>query len=192
MMTAQVVARGCVVNTIHVDETATVSADHKTIALPTGSIRAADVGGEIIMIQPGAGIGWNLVGSSLVAPEEHPPQFTVDQLRAYASAKASALLTSARDYSVEGVKVKSDAASLTIADLTSLAKQGASKPTETQSWIDNDYNVTEITGDKAVALAQAVSDYVQTIYAEFATVLKGIAAGTINSPQAIERFSWTV
>jgi hypothetical protein len=117
---------------------------------------------------------------------------TVAQLRAYAIDKVSRLLAHTRAYHVDGLTLMSDCTDGSIARLNALLMWGSFNDAITANWVDNDYNVTALTGAQFVALAQAVGAYGQSLFsAELTAVLASIADGTITTTDQIDAYAWT-
>ena len=118
---------------------------------------------------------------------------TAAQLVAYAFGKVGSLLATARSYTLAtGVAVKCDATTATEANLVGLNAWGTAAPTATQPWIDNFGAVTVITGAQAVALAESVVAYGQSVYAALAAVAQEIAAASVTTTAQIDAASWPV
>lgn len=116
---------------------------------------------------------------------------TKAQLQAAAWAKSQNLLSTSRNYTVVGVvgSISCDALSSS-ANLQGINIWGLANPTGAQAWTDNAYSVFTLTGTEAVAFANAVLAYGQSVYAELATVVTGINSGSITTLAQIASAGW--
>jgi hypothetical protein len=118
---------------------------------------------------------------------------TQTQLFAYADSKVAALMAVARPYDLgDGVSVLCDGTPSTGANLAGLNTWGQANPTGTQSWIDNFYRKTTITGTQAVTLALAVVAYGTTVYNILGEAVTGIATNSITTTAGIDSLAWPV
>ena len=133
---------------------------------------------------------WGVENGQLVQMPASAP--TKSQLQSYAGSKASAMLANMRSYTADGVTLKSDATSATLANLMALAQWGAANPTASFNWIADDYSSTAITGAQIVAIAPMVGAYAQLIYGtELNAVLSQISSSTITTTAQIDAYGWT-
>ena len=142
---------------------------------------------------------WNVPGVAQPTPAQlaaavaaADPAPAASSLKNYAAAKADALLSAMRPYSVSGVTIKADATDGTIAQLLALAQWGTANLTASENWIANDLSVTAVTGAEFVALAPLVGAYAQLIYGtQLAAVLAQIGSATITTTAQIDAYAWT-
>ena len=143
------------------------------------ALHAALASGQIIQMVSGV-------------PTAVAPTITKSQLQSYAGSKASAMLANMRSYTADGVTLKSDATSATLANLMALAQWGAANPTASFNWIADDYSSAAITGAQIVAIAPMVGAYAQLIYGtELNAVLSQISSNTITTMAQIDAYGWT-
>jgi len=138
----------------------------------------------------GAQVGWTYNGTTFTAPAPLPAP-TKAQLQAAAWAQSQALLMTSRLYAVAGVtgSISCDALSSS-ANLQGINIWGMSAPTATQAWTDNAYNVFTLTGAEAVAFADAVLAYGQSVYATLAAVVTSINSGSTTTLAQISSAAW--
>jgi hypothetical protein len=130
-----------------------------------------------------------LTAGNIPAPAPEPTQA---QLIGYAKAKGDSLLATARKYAAAGATLLIDATQGTRTDLGDLAQWGATNPTASTNWLDNDDGVVQVTGAQFVVFAPLVGTYALSVYAVLTPLILGVKAGTITTVAAIDQAAWPV
>jgi len=186
-MNAQIVTGGVVTNVIAVDPSAVLT-NPTTITGPGGVITAP--AGSTFMMQAGAGIGWTLSGSTLVAPTPAPVTLTAAQLIAYASQKQSTIMGGGISVSIaSGVSVEcsTDATSLVL--LQGAATIAESSPSTTFNWVPKTGSPAVLTAAQITTMFTAVSAFLQATFTTLAGVIAAINAGTISTTAQVDAFA---
>ena len=184
-MIAQIITGGVVTNIFAVDPQATLSNKNTTITWSGGSITADSE--STFMLQSGAGIGWTLSGSALIAPPPAVVTLTGKQLIAYATRKQNAIMTGGVSVSIAtGVSVEcsTDAASLVL--LHGAATIAASSSSTTISWVPETGAPITLTAAQITTMFGAVSAFLQSTFTTLADVIAAINAGTITTTAQVD------
>lgn len=113
-------------------------------------------------------------------------------LAAYAASALEAKFAAGETFNVAAqdqpaVNVLVDGTNDTRADLGLLALFGQQNPTGTKTWLDNAGVTTQLTGAQLVTLTTLVGTWVSDCYPVLASVLAGVAAGSITTTAAIDQ-----
>lgn len=195
MSIAQIIKDDVVTNCIAVDPSAVISADGSKITWANGEYDAPS--GSAMMMQAGAGIGWVLSGSVLVAPAAPAdPAPTQAQLLAYAEVKRALI-------SDGGVTVNiaaAGAAPLNISsltdtdgktDLAGAVQIAGLDPSHVFNW-DQDAGSVQLNAAQVRELGLLVGAWVQSVRTAVVAVKAEIKAGTITTLAEIDAFAWPV
>ena len=188
MSQVQTVQNGVVVNVFEVNPAATLAPGGASVSWPGGSIEAPN--GETFFMQPGAGIGWTVSGSVLVAPASPAP--TPAQLTAYANAKQWALATGGHAVTVEGSShiFATDPTSLSLMD-GKVGRLAQANPPASFNWQIGPAWLT-ISAADFVTVATTCADFVQATFDTLKTVEAEIASETITTFAEIDAYAWPV
>lgn len=113
-------------------------------------------------------------------------------LQAYANAKALAQMANLETYAGGTTTLKSSATAATLADWAALLQWAAANPDATTQWIGDDSSVTALPASAVSVIANAVTAHSQAIYGALATVLTGIAGGSVTANSQIDAVAWPV
>lgn len=119
------------------------------------------------------------------------PTISGDALRQYANSKSASLSSLARVYSLGGdVAVMCGADAATLSNLQGLLAWGSANPTGNTRWVDDNGNVTPLSGSQAAALAHQVIGYWQSLFPVLAEAMDGITSGVIAATSDIDALPW--
>ncbi|WP_158812074.1 hypothetical protein [Beijerinckia sp. L45] len=132
------------------------------------------------------------LAAALKAPA---PAISTANLALYAAKVQTAVLAKGQTFNVAtsgatAINVLCDATNDTRSDLALLALFGQQNPTGSKSWLDNNGNVTALTGAECVQLATLAGTYIDSVYAAMGTLLSQITAGTVTTTAQIDAYVW--
>lgn len=117
---------------------------------------------------------------------------TAAQLQAAIFAKVASLLNASRPYTVAGVTpaISCDCGPSQADVQQALAWGSVPSQTGALPWIDNNFVNFNLTPAEAVAFANAVGAYKQSVYATAATVNQGVTSGSVTTLAQIASAAW--
>lgn len=184
-----VVRDNAVVNVIAYPDDATMG-DDGTIHIPGDDTPHTPEAGSMFMAQDGAGIGWQLDGRTLVAPQVMEPEQSKPDLVDYANRQQWSLATGGHQVTIGGHDYLFPSDDVTMAMLVGKAMrlQGTNPPA-TVVWQMVDTFIT-ISKDDFPALLNSMTDWQQSTFDALVPVLAAIDAGTIKTYTQVRNASW--
>lgn len=188
-MQVQVIENSAVINVIAVPDGASVAEDGASVAWGAGEVGVtidAPANGRFMM-QDGAGIGWLLADSALVAPAEPVAAASPEQLVAYANAAQWRCATGGYQMTIAGDLIPFSTSEVAMNMIAGkVARLGQPGAPVTVNWQIGPTSFQEIAAADFIAASIEIADFVQATFDALPPIFAGIADGTITTTAQID------